>query len=351
MPDHGFTAPDSDNSLSQQNKYPPMGYAADPYLRIARWCGIVAILIGISGIFGWVFGIPALNSIVPGLKPIAISAAIASILLGGVQFFIARAPLRRPVNILLLGIALFITLFGLLEIISLVPGVDVSIEDAVLRHYPALFANPNAHIAPAAAILVFLLGLGQSLFLFQCVSGRQVSTLMNTVGLLGGVVVLIAGVFLLGYIYGTPLFYGSALIPIAALAALAALLLGIGLVATAGKEALPLRWFTAATTQAKLLRAFLPLTALVLLLSNALQYFLARATHINPALSAAILTMVSVMIIGVVVLQVARVMGNLIDLYGGGTAESGGGTPRSRAGLEPCAGGGAYRQLAAGCAE
>ena len=129
MPDHGFTGPDSGDMLAQQTES-----AADPYLRLARWCGMGAVLIGISVILGWMFGTPALNAILPGLKPIAVSAAIAFILLGSVQLLLACAPLPRGVCMFLLGIALLVTVFGLLEIVYLVTGVDVSLEDAIFLH-------------------------------------------------------------------------------------------------------------------------------------------------------------------------------------------------------------------------
>jgi len=288
-------------------------YVANPYARIAWWCGVGAVGIGIAGLLGWIFNLPVLTSIVPGLKPIAVSAAIAFLLLGIIQLGMAR-PRSRVASIVLFCLALLLTLFGLLEIIYLVTGSDVSIEDAILRHYPGALANPNAHIAPVAGIFIFLLGLGQSLFLYhRGIRGRQEHRVLDVVGLLGSLVMLCAFVFLLGYLYGTPLFYGSAFIPISALATLAATLLGIGLILTAGEEALPLRWFTGSSTRAQLLRAFLPFTALVLLFSEIVQNYLARFAYINPALSAALLTGLSLLLISVVVLRIARGTGNLID--------------------------------------
>ena len=281
--------------------------------RVARWCGAMAALIGIAGLIGWYFTLPVLKSIVPGYKPIAISAAIVFILLGEVQFFAARAPLRREVSISLLIVALLITLFGLLEIVQLATGMNVTIEDAILKYYPTLYADPDVHISPVAGIFVFLLGLGQSLYLYQWVIGRPMHVLVNGAGLLGSLVILGSSMFLLSYLYRTPFFYNTIYIPIAALAVLASLMLGIGLVATVGDSALPLSLFAGASMRARLLRAFLPLTAGLLLLATSTQYFLTRLTPINPAVSAPIITILFLLIISVVIVQVARVTGNLID--------------------------------------
>jgi len=237
----------------------------NPYLRTVRICAAGSILIGVSGILGWIFGIPELNSIIPGLKPFAISASLVFLALGIVQFLSASAPCRHGRMLIFLGVTGIITLFGLLEIIQLITGVLVSIEDAILRHYPALFNNPNAHIAPIAMVLVLLIGLGQTLYLSQCVGWTPRRGVSHLVGIIGALVMIGALVSLLGYLYGTPFLLGRENLPISALAALAALLLGVGLVVLAGDEAFPLSQFTGASTQARLLRAFLPLTAMLML--------------------------------------------------------------------------------------
>lgn len=106
---------------------------SDSYQRTARYSGAGAILIGVSGLLGWIFRISALTSIIPGLKPIAISASIVFIFLGSV-LFLAAADLCHPRRQrVLMGVALFTTLFGLLEIIHLITGTPVSLEDAILR--------------------------------------------------------------------------------------------------------------------------------------------------------------------------------------------------------------------------
>jgi len=270
-------------------------------------------LIGVAGLLGWIFRIPVLNSIIPGLKPIAISASIVFILLGGVQCFITRGLHHRGMAWLLLVVSLLITLFGLLEVIKLIFGTDISLEDAVLRHYPSYFFNPKAHIAPAASALVFLIGLVQVLYLAHCMIRRQTHVAMDAVGMIGSLVVLASVVFLLSYLYGTPLFSGGDLLPISPSAALAALLSGIGIVAITGDEAIPLQWFAGKSTRARLFRAFLPLTALALLLLSIMQFLLTRLTEIHPAIGAAVLIILFEILLGAIIQQVARIIGAQID--------------------------------------
>jgi len=282
-------------------------------LLIARFCGLGAMFIGIAGMAGWIFNIPALNSIIPGYKPIAISATILFVILGGVQLLLTHPRLSPVVRLFLLAVTLFVTLFGLLEIVQTVTGAPVSIEDAILRHYPALFANPDANISPVAGLLVFLIGLAQACYVYQQVVGKTIRPLSHAVGIVGSLVMLISAIFLLSYLYRAPLLYSTAYIPIAALATLAALLSGIGLITTVGDAAVPLRWFSGPSMRARLLRAFLPLTVLLMLLLSVTQYLLTRLTSINPAIFAPVIVIIFEVIITAVILHVARAMGTLIE--------------------------------------
>src|SRR5260370_35606893 len=69
-------------------------------------------------------------------------------------------------------------------------------------------------------------------------------------------------IFFLGYLYGAPFFSNRAAhIPMALNTSLAFVFLGVGLIATAGPDAFPLRRLSGPSVNARLLRAFLPFTA------------------------------------------------------------------------------------------
>jgi len=282
-------------------------------LLVERVCGIGAMVIGLAGLLGWAFAVPALTSIISGYKPIAVSAAISVILLGGVQWLITIPRLSRAFSAVLLFITLILTLFGLLEIIYLLTGFNLTIEDAFLRHVPVLYANPLAHISPVAGILVFLLGLGQSLQLYQCVIRNPMRILGHISGLIGSLSILISAVFFLSYVYGIPVLYGTRYIPVAWLFTMASLLLGIGGIMTAGEPSFPLYWFVGDSTRARLLRALLPFVILVSLLSDVVQYVLTEFVKISPVIASAALAILSTAVIGVVILQEAGVIGGIID--------------------------------------
>lgn len=305
--------PNSDKLVLMQTESTPTPAIASSR-NAALWCGFGMLLIGFIGLLGWVLGSAVMKSIVPSYQPIVLSTSLLFIILGGVQSLAARQPLRKGALVVLLGFSAFIMIFAVLEAVTQATGVAVSIEDAILLRYaPLLHANPNAQISPVTVALVFLIGLAQSLFLSKRFTGKRERVLSSAVGLVGSIVFLSSMVFTLGYMYHTPLLYEEKMVPISALAALAALLSGAGLVALAGNEALPLSWFSGASTRARLLRAFLPSTVLVMLLLSLAQSFVVNVTPVNPAISAAVTVLLFELIIVVIILQVARAMGNFID--------------------------------------
>ena len=284
-----------------------------PYRRVARWCGVGTLCIGASSLLGRAFALPFLFSFIPGYQPIAVSAALICLLLGG-ALYLMTSPRRRGVLRVLLGGVGVVTLFTLLEVIQLVTGARVGIDENIFLHYPRLIVNPPTRISPAASVLFLLIGLGQMGYLAQRIRHRSRDLVAHLIGLVDGLAVIGSGVFVLGYIYGTPFFAGTNFLPISAPAALAGLLLGMGMVALAGPAVYPLSLFAGDSTQSRLFRAFLPLTALLLLLLSLGQFYLVRFVPLNPALMATILIALFEIIIGGVILQVARGIGGQIDL-------------------------------------
>ncbi|MBI4795844.1 MAG: hypothetical protein HY790_08425 [Deltaproteobacteria bacterium] len=116
----------------------------------------------------------------------------------------------------------------------------------------------------------------------------------------------------MGYLFGTPLLYGGAVIPVALSTAGAFLLLGVGLVAGAGPEALPLQLLVGPSTRAKLLRVFLPLTVGAILLQSLLHKYV-TALFRNQALGAAMFALGFALITGGLVAVVGRALGRALE--------------------------------------
>ena len=148
-----------------------------------------------------------------------------------------------------------------------------------------------------------MLALGNS-------SRRRLERLPSWFGLAiaaGGILIL------LGYLYGTPLFYGGSIRPIGLGSAMAFAALGTGLMAAAGPCQPPLSLLVGPTVRAQLLRRFLPITFLVVLLDEVLSHASRSYAAANPALQAALQTLISAVVVTLVISRVANVVGRALD--------------------------------------
>jgi PAS domain S-box-containing protein len=117
----------------------------------------------------------------------------------------------------------------------------------------------------------------------------------------------------LGYAYGTPLLYGSGTIPVALPTGLSLLLLGPAIVAAAGTSVWPLRSLIGPAPGARMLRAFLPATAALVILIGLLDARLGASLGANRVLMTGWFAVVGVAMVTVLVSGLARLIGGELD--------------------------------------
>ena len=127
---------------------------------------------------------------------------------------------------------------------------------------------------------------------------RGVAAVLGLLGAAGAIILSIS------YLYGAPLFYGTAILPVSITSTLAYISLGVGLVAAAGPEQWPLRLFVGPSVRARLLRTFVPLTLVAILLPT--------GTLIS-ALGTSALALVFALIAGALSYHLAASLGESIE--------------------------------------
>ncbi|HEY3378752.1 MAG TPA: response regulator [Armatimonadota bacterium] len=274
--------------------------------RAVAVCAGLVVCITLLGLLGWVGGIHWLAAFHVGYTRIAPSAAIGSLVLALLLFASLRAtPRRTPWLPLLAGV---IAVYSLLQLLRIVyPSLHVTIDTLFELRFLGLYLPPAQLISPVSGGLLALLGTG---ICARTMCRRPSCTIA---GLLGSAATLISLVFLLGYVYGTPLLYGSRIIPIAAPATLACFLLGLALIVAAGPQSFPIHLVTGNSTRARLLRAFLPLTTLVILVQGFVEAALAPLAHPYAALLAASYMTLVIVLTAAIVTLVSRTIGHDID--------------------------------------
>ncbi|MGZ5568235.1 MAG: PAS domain S-box protein, partial [Limisphaerales bacterium] len=167
--------------------------------------------------------------------------------------------------------------------------------------------RPFVGISRISGAGLILCGIALVLLLRKAVRLKSLVPSIATIVLIGACVVL------LGYLYGTPLLYGgkrnSPLGPVALSTTLAFVALSVGLVAAAGPDYLPLRALTGRSASAQLLRAFLPITFVVVFMDGCLSHWVRAYKNLNPVVRDAFQTLVSALFVTLVVSLIARRIG------------------------------------------
>ncbi|QJB56749.1 ATP-binding protein [Pseudodesulfovibrio sp. zrk46] len=274
-----------------------------------------SMFLAISGLVAYIPGFEVLGRVRPDYIPMAPSTALSFMMLSFLLLFVQRGK-QQPlvVGLLFLSVSLVGT-FGLLELVGFLLEMDLNFEDVIVPKLGELKGIPVGRMSPSTGGLFFLSSI--SLFvLFLCRSmgaGSEVNVRKISGGI-SSLIMLIASTILLGYLYGTPFFYGQRTIPMALTTALGFMALSVGLIVANGRDYYPLNAFVGSSTAVRLKRLFLPLIVAFILIQGSLTILLKPlVSGLNEAFVTAIIVILYVFVFGIVINKVSKVVGGQID--------------------------------------
>ncbi|MDD5541660.1 MAG: ATP-binding protein [Acidobacteriia bacterium] len=191
--------------------------------QLVRAFGLITLILGGISLLGWSIGSGFLISIRPNYIPMAPNSALSFVLLG-LSLLLLPGKGRR---ILLTSLAVPVILLSALRTVELVGGIDLGVDHLLLR-FPTskLGLAPTGHMSLFTAIAFVFAGAA---LVLSCQPKKQ--RLVNDIAIIFSLVPGFIGIaFLLGYLYGAPLMYGGAAIPVALNTAIAFVATGVGLV-------------------------------------------------------------------------------------------------------------------------
>lgn len=278
-------------------------------------CALIAIVIAILGLLGYIPGMELLSTIGENYIPMAPSTAISFVILGLILIILNVKQISGVKTIILMIIALLVSLFGVLEVAGYLSGTDLNFEDILVPGAGTLRGIPIARMSPATGAAFFLSGVAIFFYTLRIRSNLQKSNtyIKYFKGGLGILVMFISFVFCLAYFYGTPLLYNQGVtIPMALTTALGFLFLSFSML-TSEKDAFPLSLFTGSTTRSYLLRFIFPLSTLSIILSGIIVFTSIKLFKVNPAFITATLTVLTAVITGFIAAMISRRLGSKID--------------------------------------
>jgi len=207
-------------------------------------------------LLGWILGMPLLASIRSSYIPMAPLTSTAFLCLGGLLLVHSTWTSKGPWGILAALLSALLSAYGLIEFVEYLGLPVLSLEEGLFPNSPMIGSIPTGRMSPTTAALLFLSGAVVPLLFLRERGGERRRFYGDLAGCLGVLSAVTGSVFILSYLHGAPLLYGTSTIPMAATTALAYLLLGTGQVLAAGPDGFPSMLFVGPSTRARLLRAF-----------------------------------------------------------------------------------------------
>ncbi|MDP2654317.1 MAG: PAS domain S-box protein [Candidatus Omnitrophota bacterium] len=275
----------------------------------------LASLVAVLGILSYIPGLAIFGNIRPEFIPIAPSTALILLFLSVLTWVGNHLPPGRALSVAvaLAGCSAF---YGLLRCGEHLAGGQRSFENVIFPDLGRLGGIPIGIMSPITGTLVFFTGTALALWLWRKRFSQIQKWAGHSAGILNSAVVYVTLTFLLGYLYGTPFLYGdSHRIPVALTTSLGFLSLALGQITLLGGKDFPFLFFTGPSVRAKLLRVFLPLTAIIVVLSDYLQHMSGTPGHVHPEqpLLSAVHMMVFLVVAGFVTVKLSFSIGQRID--------------------------------------
>lgn len=262
----------------------------------------IVIAIGIIALAGWIVKYPAWAGMGKKSIPMAPATIVCFLLIGFSALALVQKPYRQP----LLKIPLYLAfIFCLTILIDWSTGYQVNIEHFLFHSPEMLNSVVIGYMSPATGIL----------FLFSIISLLKVTsdeTIPPVAVFLSIISLFAAFIFDLGYLYGTPLFYGERIIPPAWNTSLAFTLLFLGILAGFGMNEKPLSLFVGKSVRARLMRSFLPPTLFLIFIIGWGDTIFIRFFN-DHVLISAITTIFSLLALSFIILKLSKNIGSEID--------------------------------------
>ena len=209
------------------------GRSADDGSQVRHIAGVLTIFsaalsaaFGLLALAGWIIQVPFLSTFGTGKIPMAPSTALVLLLFAAAVILYARMPQVPGARRVGLALGLSGTIAAVLLLALSLLGIHPVAEHLGMQIASTLHGTPIGHMSPWTASCFALSGLSL-LTLFWSSPDRRWCAVAAL--FLACLVVLASFAFLLRYLIGVPLLYGSSFIPPALTTSLALLMLGVAL--------------------------------------------------------------------------------------------------------------------------
>jgi signal transduction histidine kinase len=258
--------------------------------RIGIFSSVGMILIGIIGVLGWSTGL-YLTFRVSGIILISPVSAIAYILLGSIILALIIPLKNHYVRLAVKFLVSFIMAIACMFWIAAIFFPDIDIQKLVVTPLVGPANLLETKISPLVAFAIFLGTVALVRSIYHKIKWRHYDTF---IGILAIVIFSIGFMSLIGYLFGTPEFYGSSIGSVSFLSSIALVLFGLGIIAINGTSKWPSSVFSSKTVSAQLIRILVPLIVVAFLAFSWVLFRVVIPLSAEPVVVVTIFTAISI---------------------------------------------------------
>ncbi|MHB1346313.1 MAG: bifunctional diguanylate cyclase/phosphohydrolase [Candidatus Humimicrobiaceae bacterium] len=282
--------------------------------KIALFSTAAVIFIAVLGLLSYIPGLRIISSIRSDYIPMAPSTAISFLLLSVIIIIYSPGILIKGARLYAITFSAIVSLYGILIFIEYIFRRGASFETAIFGVMDSVDGMPVGIMSPITGIMFFLSGITVILLIFHASAKTSINIFGQFSGVLGSILFIGSATFTLSYLLRQPFLYNlENTIPVALTTALAFLFFGAALIAGAGADCFPLRFFAGNSIRSRLLRIFITLTVGIVFIQGLLTKYVLSIYAINDALLIAILILCFVALSGFIVFRFAFIIGNTLD--------------------------------------
>ncbi|MFH0735569.1 MAG: PAS domain S-box protein [bacterium] len=263
---------------------------------------IISSTIGLLVSIGWLINETIMTGIFSHYVPMAPSTSLLFILTGLISLILLKYSNYKIYNYFCKIALYFIGLFVIITFIDYFLGYILDIEQIFLFDPARIGKILIGRISPITSFLFLIYIISILLIIYN----KNFSVLLSLVGL------TLIFILDIGYLFGTPILYGSSFIPPSLPAVVAFSFLFLGLWFNIGTDFFPLKLFIGNSIQSKLLRSFFPITILLILFMGWINS-LSLNLFGESVLATAIITIFSMFLIGFVIVRTANATAQKIN--------------------------------------
>lgn len=256
-------------------------YIIDP-----KYWALATILVGFTGLFGWIFSFRHLVAIIPQSVSVAPVSAILFIFIG-ISLYIHEHSKADPqysaIHHSLLIISLILAVWG---IISIFVGNPAGINWEGYTSEQVSWITPQGQMSPISSMLFLIL-----------ISGIVCRQYCETYGKAVSVIITVTGaVMILGYWFGAPFFYGESIKPVSFLTAAGFFLSGVSFMLLTCPSAIDEILHNVNSIHSQILLFFVPFIIAILLIEGWVISFFLKKTDSTLVLTIATITLISIIV-------------------------------------------------------